>query len=262
MEWLRGSYTEVWVSSAVVPLVAFADRVRAIADTGIDLVGIGIEAPSYIRNALCAFDEIVSWYGSNRPEFREAALELHPNWRFLRALPPTEYAQHVTDFHAQQAGAPMNLQASVPVSIKQLRDTAVIHPFSGGRAKNWPLSRFEQLAREVGIHVEWTAGPEEELAGARRFENLRELADWIAGASVYIGNDSGITHLAAATGMPTVALFGATDAGVWAPRGANVTVVEGNGMEAISVDEVKRELSKLLDSSAAINSSGSIRKHV
>jgi ADP-heptose:LPS heptosyltransferase len=41
---------------------------------------------------------------------------------------------------------------------------------------------------------------------------------------MYVGNDSGITHLAAAVGTPVLALFGPTDPTVWAPRGANVTV--------------------------------------
>jgi ADP-heptose:LPS heptosyltransferase len=57
-----------------------------------------------------------------------------------------------------------------------------------------------------------------------RIENLYELACWLASARLYIGNDSGITHLAAAVGTPVLALFGPTDPDVWAPRGANVRV--------------------------------------
>ena len=90
------------------------------------------------------------------------------------------------------------------------------------------------------MSVEWVAGPEENLPGATRFENLWQLAGWIGSASVYIGNDSGITHLAAATVVPTIALFGATDARVWAPRGKNVTLVASDSMEAIAIDDVLR----------------------
>ena len=53
-------------------------------------------------------------------------------------------------------------------------------------------------------------------------------AGW-PGARVYIGNDSGIAHLAAAVGTPVVALFGPTDPRVWAPRGRDVRVVQGAG---------------------------------
>src|SRR6185503_10246297 len=44
-----------------------------------------------------------------------------------------------------------------------------------------------------------------------------ELAALIGGASVYVGPDTSVTHLAAATGVPTVALFGPTDPRLWGP---------------------------------------------
>jgi ADP-heptose:LPS heptosyltransferase len=75
-----------------------------------------------------------------------------------------------------------------------------------------------------------------------RFDDLYELACWLAGASLYVGNDSGITHLAAAAGAPVVALFGPTDPAVWAPRGPRVRVVAtgrpGEPMERIPLDRV------------------------
>ncbi len=71
-----------------------------------------------------------------------------------------------------------------------------------------------------------------------RFENLYELGCWLGGARVYIGNDSGITHLAAAVGTPVVAVFGPTDPVVWAPRGERVRVVSGGSLDQIAVDDV------------------------
>jgi heptosyltransferase III len=247
MEWLRAGYTEVWAPSAVCPLIQFADRVRAISSTGLDLVGIdGLDAPHATVEALASFDEIVSWYGANRPEFREAALLLNPNWRFLPALPSDE-TLHVTDFYAQAVGAPSGLRPSLCVPCAPKRSSVVIQPFSGSPRKNWPLDRFEELARKLPLPVEWIAGPEENLPGARRFDDLWQLANWISGASLYIGNDSGITHLAAATGVPTVVLFGATDPHVWAPRGENVTLVARDSMQSIATDDVLRAAANLLD---------------
>ncbi len=82
LEHLRAEHTEVWVARQNVPLIRFADRVRAISDTGLDLAGI----PGYrVPAALGEFDSIVSWYGTNRPEFR-AAVEGLP-FTFLPALP-------------------------------------------------------------------------------------------------------------------------------------------------------------------------------
>ena len=66
-----------------------------------------------------------------------------------------------------------------------------------------------------------------------------DLACWLATARVYFGNDSGITHLAAAVGTPVVAIFGASDPAIWGPRGERVKIVSG-AFENISVDEVLR----------------------
>ena len=58
-------------------------------------------------------------------------------------------------------------------------------------------------------------------------DDLFAVERWLASARAYIGNDSGITHLAAAVGTPVVALFGASsDARVWAPRGSGVTTLQ------------------------------------
>ncbi len=219
MEALRAEYTEVWVASQNVPLIRFADRVRAISSTGIDRIGIpGLEAP-----ALPEFDSIVSWYGANRPEFRAAVA--HLPFEFLTALPGPDVRMHAADFFLAQTGRAAG-PAIPKIACPRVRgDYVVIHPFSGSPKKNWPLDCYRELARRLPYPVRWCAGPEEPLEGAVRFDDLYELACWIAGARLYIGNDSGITHLAAAVGTPVIALFGPTDPAVWAPRGERVRVV-------------------------------------
>jgi ADP-heptose:LPS heptosyltransferase len=86
--------------------------------------------------------------------------------------------------------------------------------------------------------VEWCVGPEDELPGARRFEDLYDLACWLASARIYIGNDSGPTHLAAAVGTPVVALFGPSDPAVWAPRGLHVAIAAAPALDTITVERV------------------------
>jgi ADP-heptose:LPS heptosyltransferase len=124
-----------------------------------------------------------------------------------------------------------------------------IHPGSGSPAKNWPAPRFAALVRSLGA-VRWllVRGPADDAAaaletvpGARvaRDLPLRVLAALLARAGAYVGNDSGVTHLAAASGAPTIALFGATDPRVWGPLGPCVEVIRGGEtMEGIAVDEV------------------------
>lgn len=247
LEYLRREYTEIWISSAVVPLIHFADMVRPLASTGLDLAGVGdLEIPVLLKARLQSFDSIVSWYGTNRPEFREALLRLGVSCQFLTALPPAGYTGHATEFFAAQAGAPSGCRPRLRVCSRSSRFEVVIHPFSGSLRKNWPLELYRELAARLSCPVQWTAGPEEELDEAIRFANLQELADWIAGSHLYIGNDSGITHLAAAAGVPVLALFGPASSPVWAPRGPNVTVLECDALEGLQVEIVLAAANRLL----------------
>ena len=75
--------------------------------------------------------------------------------------------------------------------------------------------------------VQWCAGADDPpLCDAVRFDDLYDLACWLATARLFVGNDSGITHLAAAVGTPVLAIFGPTDPAIWAPRGNHVRVVK------------------------------------
>jgi len=235
LEFLRADYTEVWVPRPVVPLIRFADRVRAIADTGIDWIGVR-DAPNPLIDELRSFDEIVSWYGSNREEFREAVRTENLGFRFLPALPPDKSKEHAADFFLREVGGCGMAMPRIPCACEP-GEFAVVHPFSGSAKKNWPLERFRELAARLSMPVRWCAGPEEELEGAVRFDDLYELAHWLAGARLYIGNDSGITHLAAAVGTPVTVIFGPTDPAVWAPRGERVRIVSGEIGE-ITVEQV------------------------
>jgi ADP-heptose:LPS heptosyltransferase len=58
---------------------------------------------------------------------------------------------------------------------------------------------------------------------------LGKLAALMTKSSLYLGNDSGISHLAAACGTPTVALFGPTDPHIWAPLGPRVKIIRWQG---------------------------------
>src|ERR1700722_8318725 len=237
MEHLREEYTEVWVPSALAPLIGFAEA-RGIASTGLDLLGLpNVEPPAGLGGKLASFDSIVSWYGANRVEFREQVRALGLPFQFLDALPEAGAKIHAADFFLQQARGDGVAVPRIECECRTRGDFAVIHPFSGSARKNWPLERFREVAARLPMPVRWCAGPEEVFAGATRFENLHELGCWLAGASIYIGNDSGITHLAAAVGTPVVAIFGPTDPAVWAPRCERASVVSGT-LEQIGVDQV------------------------
>lgn len=230
-----GSYSEVWTSEANCELARFASRTRSLAATGIDTLGItGLEPRPGLVETLRGFDSIVSWYGAGREEFRAALAGLPVT--FHTALPVQGCDCHAVDFYLRQVGAPAGGVPRLEME-RCVQRRVVIHPFSGSRAKNWPVECFREVAHGLDLPVAFTAGPEEALEDAVRFGSLWELARWIAGASLYIGNDSGITHLAAATGVPVLALFGPTDPAVWAPRGQCVRVLHAR-LDTISPAQV------------------------
>ena len=131
--------------------------------------------------------------------------------------------------------------------------TAALHPGSGDARKNWPLAKFRELAETLeaaGWAVRWVLGPAEEglalPAGAETWRNLRlpDAAAALTACKAFVGNDSGITHLAAACGCATVALFGATDPVVWAPCGQAVALLRAPGglLEGLSSEAVFRKV--------------------
>jgi ADP-heptose:LPS heptosyltransferase len=112
-----------------------------------------------------------------------------------------------------------------------------VHPGSGSPAKNWPLTRFVDAARTLAVGHRWllVAGPAERDVEApsdavlARDWPLRLLGAVLARAGVFLGNDAGVSHLAAAAGAPTLALFGPTDPALWAPVGPRVETLRAAG---------------------------------
>ncbi|MEE8169528.1 MAG: glycosyltransferase family 9 protein [Phycisphaerae bacterium] len=121
------------------------------------------------------------------------------------------------------------------------RRLVVLAPGSGSRGKCWPLERFVQLGQRlaaanqaVGVLLgpveqeRWSAAERQSLSGCgamRVVTAVEELASAVSAADMYVGNDSGVSHLAAAVGTPTVAIFGPTCPIQWKPLGSHVRIV-------------------------------------
>jgi heptosyltransferase-3 len=101
------------------------------------------------------------------------------------------------------------------------RPYAVIHPFASAPGKAWPAARFIEIARNLSLEPVFLAGPMDDLEPFRNFQTVREslkvTKSLLSGASLFIGNDSGPAHIAAAFGVPVVVLFGPSDPVTWAP---------------------------------------------
>jgi heptosyltransferase III len=226
LESLRGDYTEVWCAGQNVPLARFADSAQSIVASGLDRLGL-LPADEVI-DRLRRFDSIISWYGASHPEFRQLTADLNLPFLFLPALP--KGTGHAVDFYNEQA---RQLGANSISRFPEIecppaeRVFAAIHPFASSLAKRAPMAVFESAARKLNetMPVHWLCGPEEELSDAIRISDLYALACWLRHARIFVGNDSGISHLAAAVGTPVQAFFRTTDPKVWAPRGPSVNTI-------------------------------------
>ncbi|MEO5753745.1 MAG: glycosyltransferase family 9 protein [Chthoniobacterales bacterium] len=144
-------------------------------------------------------------------------------------------------------------------------DLFAIHPGSGSESKNWPLERCVTVARSllaadgtrrlllIGGEADETrlaqladALPNERVEVAKN-QPLTALAGRLQNCAVFLGNDSGISHLAAAVGTPCLLLFGPTDPAVWAPANPWVRVLRAPSqrMDDIDVHEVRAALRSL-----------------
>jgi ADP-heptose:LPS heptosyltransferase len=187
--------------------------------------------------------------------------------KILIAASPMVAGRHAVDHFIEPLQA---LAIYEDIAIPMLRFPNVapkepwvaIHPGSGGKQKCWPIQNFIELAGQIRRETEFepviiTGEAEREYIKSlddhvqtfRRIHNLSlvELAGQLTGASCYIGNDGGVTHLAAALGVPTIALFGPSNPDLWSPRGKFVRVIasKSNTMESICPQDVWREFGNM-----------------
>jgi len=196
---------------------------------------------------------------------------LFPNAGVIMTIPPPESGMHVSDFRLKQViqKPKSNISAcciTIPLSCQEdamelllkrgydfKRRLVAIHPGSGSRKKCWPLRNFEELVKNLRerdpCFFVIFSGPaedgkmQEEIADYVKGRgetclhisgrDLTTVASLLSLSHVYIGNDSGITHLASSvmTGR-VIALFGPTDPHVWGPRAKEGAIISSD-MECV-----------------------------
>jgi heptosyltransferase-2 len=147
-----------------------------------------------------------------------------------------------------------------PSSINQL----ALHPGSGSERKNWPEENWMRLIQHLQTATKFNfllVGGEAEAERLRRLAGvfhanrlelaqclpLVELARRLRSCLGFIGHDSGISHLAAAAGLPVLVLWGDTNERVWHPRGERVTIIRSpDGIQELPVERVLDQLRRFL----------------
>lgn len=230
------------------------DEAMSIDSADLARLFAGPEAltPGFAR-LLASFDLAISWL-SDADGVVEGALR-HAGISRVVACAPMPVSGHAADHLAsplKHLGVPVPFPACSRLELppeqtlageERLRAVGrrvlMLHPGSGGARKNWPLERFLELAgrmeTESGVRCAFSVGEADENIAARLRAmpgiallppmTLLELAQCLRACAAYVGNDSGITHLASAVGCKVVTVFGPTDPAVWGPRGVNVRII-------------------------------------
>lgn len=219
-------------------------------------------------------ERIVCWFGARDADFTRRLAGLRPRvtvapstcagrdvWEHLLATVGAQTARRdavrVPEALVAAGGAVLQACAIDPVGR-----FVVVHPGAGSRAKCWPTTGFAgalaALAARGDVQLLLHEGPadgepvarlRERLPGARvlRAPTLPQLAGALARCAAYLGNDSGVSHLAAAVGAPAVVVFAPANL-AWRPWSATARVVTATlaRVDAVDVGAVSAALDRLL----------------
>ncbi len=132
---------------------------------------------------------------------------------------------------------------------------AVIHPLAATPEKTWTTASFVETAKflneSMKLEPVFIGGPGEDLSAFQQWRTvvgapLTEIGQLMRDASLFIGNDSGPAHVAAAFGLPLVVLFGPSDAGIWSPWRTVGKVLKSEGsISNIAVNDALRALERV-----------------
>lgn len=224
---------------------------------------------------LAGAHSVISFVSSPGDLFSQNVAGLSPGANYLpmTVSPPGDFAGHVSDHLLAQLAPWPAVQAALVQVLRSVAargvavkapegKTILVHPGSGSRRKCWPAERFASLierlrtdgraVRVVVGEVELETWSPEELrrveaaADVARPATYVDLLNEVMSAGAYVGNDSGPSHLAGIVGLPTVALFGASNPLHWRPMGPQVQVVHGDTLRDITVDQVHLALTTAL----------------
>jgi ADP-heptose:LPS heptosyltransferase len=251
------SFVEVWGIRPQVDLLQSVDRVNRLDAVGLTPLFVPGSMPPVLRKRLSEFDLAISFlsdpHGVVVQNLASSGVQ-----RVVRGSPVMRPGMHAI-YQLASVLEPLGLDLRDPVPRLKVGRGKIqkpllgFHPGSGSRAKNWPLGHWNDFVKRIASRFEGLLliGGEADDEMIRAFQlgwrgptleslvrqNVWDLARALARCTIFVGHDTGVTHLAAAVQTPTVALFGPTNPDIWRPLGDHVKIVRGEEgrMDAISV---------------------------
>jgi heptosyltransferase III len=238
----------------------YVDRVERMDAQALAPLFANGPLPQVVRSRLSGFDLAISFLSDPHSIVRGnlTAMGVKQVISFSNKMPTDLHTVHRLAEVLGELG--LSLHDPVPrlkIGPKPAQSSRFgFHVGSGSPKKNWPIDLWLELTRELeGFFGDFLlVGGEADDKVVREFRarcglgslktllnaTLTDLSQALNGCTIFAGHDTGVTHLAAAIGTPTVALFGPTDASVWAPLGEHVRVIRSpdGRMESIQVATV------------------------
>lgn len=140
-----------------------------------------------------------------------------------------DYYLKELNLHNESFSKTLRINAQVDKSS----NLCIVHPGSGSKKKNPKIEFFfilQSLLEDLGFDVLFLLGPAEEklkklFKNTVYLENLQEISKLLIQSSLYIGLDSGVSHLSSYIGVTSIVIFGPTDSHVWHPIGKNLYLI-------------------------------------
>jgi ADP-heptose:LPS heptosyltransferase len=174
-----------------------------------------------------------------------------PGWIYNTPIPTAQEILGITRrVHTAEHQASAIFYLGVPIqevpgaqifaTASETSSYAVIHPVAATPEKTWPAANFLELARQLPFEPVFIAGPDEDLTAFRHYRTLAgapfpELANLLRNAKLFIGNDSGPAHVAAAFGVPQLVFFGPSDEEIWHPWRTRHHLLKSHSINKITV---------------------------
>jgi len=199
----------------------------------------GENNPDFI-NFINRFDIVIS-YTDKEEIFSRTLKRSFRGTIIFHPVSPERIKKHIVEYLLEPVHNltdKLSITPELKINPPSKKEFFVIHPGSGSIHKNWEKERFLTLYKRLSTNMKgiillgYAENQQRDFwyknidaSNIVETESLECLIPYAEKAHFYIGNDSGVSHLFSAAGVPSVVIFGPTSPFIWSPRGKNVKIV-------------------------------------